>query len=141
MDREQLVAELGKAYGIRVDPDDPILVAALLNRGLLDEAIADLAVAVRASADRITAAAAQQVDGARETAASLVTRAGEWSAERLKMAAQEAGTDLVDRMREQADRAERAGRTALWAAWIIALSVTLAAAGAIGIWLAGSGHG
>jgi hypothetical protein len=83
---------------IRVDPDDPVLVAALLNRRLLDEAISAFEAAVRASADRITAAATPQVDGAKETAAAFVTRAGEWSAERLKIAAQEAGGDLVERI-------------------------------------------
>jgi hypothetical protein len=134
IDREQLAAELGKAHGIRVDPDDPVLVAALLNRRLLDEAIGALESAVRASADRITAAAALQVDGARETAAGLVTRAGEWSAERLTIAAQEAGADLVERIREQADRAERAGRAATRAAWIAFLVTALVVAGAAGFW-------
>ena len=134
IDREQLAADLSRAHGIRIDPDDPVLVAALLNRRLLDEAISALEAAVRASADRITAAAAQQVDGAKETAAILVTRAGEWSAERLRIAAQEAGADLVERISEQADRAERAGRAAMRAAWIAFLVTALVVAGAAGIW-------
>jgi hypothetical protein len=134
IDREQLAADLSRAHGIRIDPDDPVLVAALLNRRLLDEAISALEAAVRASADRITAAAAQQVDGAKETAAILVTRAGEWSAERLRIAAQEAGADLVERISEQADRAERAGRAAMRAAWIAFLVTALVVAGAVGIW-------
>jgi CHASE3 domain sensor protein len=134
IDREQLAADLSRAHGIRIDPDDPVLVAALLNRRLLDEAISALEATVRASADRITAAAALQVDGAKETAAILVTRAGEWSAERLRIAAQEAGTDLVERISEQADRAERAGRAAMRAAWIAFLVTALVVAGAAGFW-------
>jgi len=134
IDREQLAADLGRAHGIRIDPDDPVLVAALLNRRLLDEAISALEAAVRASADRITAAAALQVDGAKETAAILVTRAGEWSAERLRIAAQEAGADLVERITEQADRAERAGRAATRAAWIVFLVIALVVAGTAGFW-------
>jgi len=137
IDREQLAAELSKAHGIRVDPDDPVLVAALLNRRLLDEAISAFEAAVRASADRITAAAALQVDGAKETAAAFVTRAGEWSAERLKIAAQEAGGDLVERISEQADRAERAGRAATRAAWVAFLVTALIVAGAGGFWFGG----
>lgn len=137
IDRELLAAELSKAHGIRVDPDDPVLVAALLNRRLLDEAIGALEAAVRASADRITAAAALQVDGAKETAAAFVTRAGEWSAERLKIAAQEAGGDLVERISEQADRAERAERAATRAAWVVMFAVALSTVGACGFWLAG----
>lgn len=77
------------------------------------------------------------MDAAKETAAMFVTRAGEWSAARLKVAAQEAGIDLVDRMREQADRAERAGHAATLAAWIVVFAITLAAVGACGFWLAG----
>ena len=134
IDREQLAADLSRAHAIRIDPDDPVLVAALLNRRLLDEAISALEAAVRASADRITAAAALQVDGAKETAAILVTRAGEWSAERLRIAAQEAGADLVERISEQADRAERAGRAAVRAAWIAFLVTALVVAGAAGFW-------
>jgi len=49
----------------------------------MDQAIDRLESAVRVSVDRITVAAAQQMDGAKEIAASFVTRAGEWSAERL----------------------------------------------------------
>ena len=134
IDREQLAADLTRTHGIRIDPDDPVLVAALLNRRLLDEAISALEAAVRASADRITAAAALQVDGAKETAAILVTRAGEWSAERLRIAAQEAGADLVERISEQAVRAERAGRAAVRAAWIAFLVTALVVAGAAGFW-------
>ena len=137
IDRELLAAELSKAHGIRVDPDDPVLVAALLNRRLLDEAISALEAAVRASADRITAAAALQVDGAKETAAALVTRAGEWSAERLRIAAQDAGADLVERISEQADRAERAGRAATRAAWVAFLVTALTVASAGGFWFGG----
>ena len=109
----------------------------MLNRRLLDEAISALEAAVRASADRITAAAALQVDGAKETAAALVTRAGEWSAERLRIAAQDAGADLVERVSEQADRAERAGRAATRAAWVAFLVTALAVAGAAGFWFGG----
>ena len=69
IDRNALVSDLAKAYGVRVDVDDPILVAALLNRRLLDEAIAAMEAAVRASADRMTAASVQQTDAARQTAA------------------------------------------------------------------------
>ena len=38
IDRNALVSDLAKAYGVRVDVDDPILVAALLNRRLLEDA-------------------------------------------------------------------------------------------------------
>lgn len=136
IDREELVAELAKAHGIRIDPDDPVLTAAFLNRRLLDEAIARFEAAVRTSADRLTEATVQQVNGAQETAALLVTRAGEWSAERLKGAAAEASAIMLADVRREAARAEQASRMAIRAAWIIAGVSAVAMAGAAGFVLA-----
>jgi len=69
-----------------------------------------------------------QVDGAKDTAAILVTRAGEWSAERLRIAAQEAGADLVERISEQAERGRRAAMRTAWIAFsVTALVITGAA--------------
>ncbi len=143
IDREQLAADLAKVHGIRVDADDPVLTAALLNQQLLDEAIGRLEIAVRASADRITAAAAQQVDGAKEIAASLVMRAGEWSAERLRTAADEAGSALLGQVRQEVARAEQASRTVLRIAWLIGGVGAVTLSGVIGFLLAGLelGHG
>jgi hypothetical protein len=141
IDREQLVADLARVHSIRLDADDPVLVAALLNERLLDAAIARLDTAVRASADRITAAAAQQVDGAKGIAATFVTRAGEWSAERLRTAADEAGSALLLQVRQEVARAERASRTAVRIAWITGAMGAVALAGLAGFLLAGFGHG
>jgi hypothetical protein len=85
------------ADGVRLDADDPVLIAALLNQRLLDEAIGRLEAAVRASADRMTTAATRQMEGARDVAATFVTRVGEWSAERLQAAADEGWCRLTTR--------------------------------------------
>ena len=81
------------------------------------------------SADRITVAAAQQVDGGKEIAASLVTRAGEWSAERLKIAAEDAASALLVQARQEAARAERASQIAARIAWLMAGTGTVTLAG------------
>ena len=141
IDREQLAADLAKVHGIRVDADDPVLTAALLNQRLLDDAISRLETAVRASADRMTAAAAQQADGANEIAAMLVTRAGEWSAERLRAAADEMGNVLLGKLQREVAKAERASRTAVQVAWFIITVGMVALAGIIGFVVAGLGHG
>lgn len=141
IDREQLAADLARVHGVRLDSDDPVLVAALLNEQLLDAAIDRLDTAVRASADRMTAAAAQQVNGAKEIAATFVTRAGEWSAERLRTAADEAGSALLLQVRQEVARAERASRTAVRVAWITGAMGAVALAGFAGFLLAGLGHG
>jgi len=139
IDREQLAAELAKVHGIRIDADDPVLTAALLNQRLMDQAIDRLESAVRVSADRITVAAGQQMDGAKEIAASFVTRAGEWSAERLRAAVEEATSALLVQVRQNAARAERASRVALRIAWVVGGLGTIALAGTAGFLLAGFG--
>jgi len=141
IDREQLAADLARIHGVRLDADDPVLVSALLNQRLLDEAIVSLEAAVRTSADRITAAATQQMDGAKETAAAFVTHAGEWSAERLRTAADEAGAALLLQIREEVARAERASRTVVRVAWVIGAVGAVVLAGVAGFLLAAFGHG
>jgi CHASE3 domain sensor protein len=141
IDREQLVTELAKVHGIRIDADDPVLVSAILNQRLLDDAISRLETAVRASADRMTTAAVQQVDGAKEIAAVLVTRAGEWSAERLRTAADEMGNALLGLVQQEVAKAVRASRTAVQVAWFTVTVGTAALAGIIGFVVAGLRHG
>jgi hypothetical protein len=140
IDRAQLAAELGKAHGIRVDPDDPVLIAALLNRRLLDEAISALEAAVRASADRLSVASTQHIAAANQAASSLITEAGEWSAARLKAATEEAGSALLVQLHRETAKAERASRLAISAAWVITGISAIALAGMAGFILAGLGH-
>jgi hypothetical protein len=128
------------ADGVRLDADDPVLIAALLNQRLLDEAIGRLEAAVRTSADRITAAATQQMEGARDIAATFVTRAGEWSAERLQATADEAGGALLRQIREEVAKAERASRVALRITWVSGAVGAVAPAGIAGFLLACFGH-
>jgi hypothetical protein len=141
IDRDRLAADLAREHGVRVDPDDPVLTAALLNQRLLDEAIARLETVVMTSADRISTAATRQAEDARNVAASLVTRAGEWSAERLRAAAEEAGIALLAQIQREVLRAERAGRTAVRIAWVMGCLGAIALAGLAGFLSAASGHG
>jgi len=140
IDREQLVADIAKVHGIRIDADDPVVTAALLNQRLMNQAIDRLESAVRVSADRITVAAAQQMDAAKEIAASFVTQAGEWSAERLRTAAEEATSALLVQVRQNAARAQHASRIAVCIAWAMGGLGTIAIAGIAGFLLAGFGH-
>jgi hypothetical protein len=55
--------------------------------------------AVRASADRMTAASVQQTDAARQTAGLLITQAGEWSADRLRLAARDVSASMINEVR------------------------------------------
>ena len=69
------------------------------------------------------------MDGAKEVAASLATRAGDWSADRLRTAAEEPAGTLLVQVRQEAARAGRANQIATRIAWLMAgtATVTLAA--------------
>jgi hypothetical protein len=140
-DRERLIAELAKRHGTRIDPDDPILIGVLLNRQMIDDAAAVLQASVRELADRITAASLQHMKAAEQSAAALITQAGEWSAERLRSAAEEAGSALLLQVRQEVAAADRASRTAVRAAWTMGTVGAIALAGLAGFLLAGLGHG
>ena len=141
MERDRLIAEIAKETGIRLDSADPLLAAATTNRILLDEALAELQRAVRSSRDQVSAACLQQIEAAKTAAATLITDAGGWSAERLRDAAAEASNAVIERLREETAKAQRAGQIALRAAWATAIIGGLAVAAAAGFWLATISHG
>ena len=141
IDREQLAADLARTHGIRIEADDPILAAVLLNRRLLDEAIAALEAAVRVSADRMTAASLQQTDAARQAAGILITQAGEWSAGRLGDAAREAAAAVAAELETALARVDRSRRAAVSAAAVAVCGCAFTLAALLGIWLAGTCHG
>jgi hypothetical protein len=140
IDREELAAELARDHGIRIDADDPILVAALLNRRLLDEALMAIETAVNAAADRAAAASVQQTESARQIAGLLITQAGEWSADRLGVAAREASATMTAELTNilaRVDRSRRIGvRAALGAVCVSVLLLMLL----LGGWLTGTCH-
>jgi hypothetical protein len=78
---------------------------------------------------------------AEQSAAALITQAGEWSAERLRSAAEEAGSALLLQVRQEVAAADRASRTAVRAAWTMGTVGAIALAGLAGFLLAGLGHG
>ncbi len=137
IDRERLAAELAQAHGLRVDPDDPVLITALLNRRLLDEALIALDAAVRTAANQMSAGAAQQVEAARKTAAGLITDAGQWSADHLRATAVELSASIQKDLRAEVARAEAAARLAMRIAWLLGGITAVALAGFGGFWLAG----
>jgi hypothetical protein len=138
IDREELAAELARDHGIRIEADDPILVAALLNRRLLDEALLAIETAVNATSDRTAAAAIQQTETARQIAAALITQAGEWSADRLSLAAREASATMTAELGNILAKVDRSRRMAVRAALVaICVSVVLVTV-FLGRWLTGT---
>jgi hypothetical protein len=128
IDREELAAVLARDHGIRIEADDPILVAALLNRRLLDEALLAIETTVSAAADRAAIAAA------------LITQAGEWSADRLGVAAREASAMMTAELGNILARVDRSRRTAVRAALAAVCVFVLLLTVLLGHWLTGTCH-
>ena len=140
IDREELAAELTREHGIRIEADDPILVAALLNRRLLDEALLAIETAVSAAADRAATASHQQTETARHIAAALITQAGEWSAERLSVAAREASAMMTTELGNILARVDRSRRMAVRAAVAVVCVSVLLLTVLLAHWLTGTCH-
>jgi hypothetical protein len=140
IDREELAAELARNHGIRIEADDPILVAALLNRRLLDEALLAIETAVSAAADRAATASLQQTETARHIAAALITQAGEWSAERLSVAAREASAMMTTELGNILARVDRSRRMAVRAAVAVVCVSVLLLTVLLAHWLTGTCH-
>ena len=66
-----------------------------INRRLLNEALLAIETAVSAAADRAATASLRQTETARQIAADLITRAREWSADRLNGVAREASATMI----------------------------------------------
>jgi hypothetical protein len=141
MDRDRLIAEIASEHGIRLDQEDPIVVAAMINERLLEEAAAALRRSITAAADQLSAASVQHLEAAKNSAAALMTDAGAWVAERLKAAGAEASAAVLAQLRQETAKAERASHTAVRAAWVTAAIAALTLAGMAGFWFAGLGHG
>jgi CHASE3 domain sensor protein len=138
IDREELAAELSKNHGIRIEADDPIIVAALLNRRLLDEALLAIETTVNATSDRTAAAAVQQTETARQIAAALITQAGEWSGDRLSLAAREASATMTAELGDILARVDRSRRMAVRAALVAVCVSILLVTVFLGRWLTGT---
>lgn len=135
-------AELARAVQRGHLTDDPIrhvLEALALTLGALQEitetAGSEMEARVARICDQVTAAGVQQAETVKTTAASVISRAGEWSAERLKAAADEAARTVLQRITEEAERAERAARVARRATAVAILGCVAVLAGTVG-WFA-----
>jgi hypothetical protein len=136
MEVDQLIAEIARTTGLRLDKADPILAAAVINEVLLDRALVKLDRQVKIQADRVTAASTQAVSDAKKEAELLLTDAGEWIDGRMKRTSEAAAALLLAELRQEAQAAQKAGRTMVRTAWLIAIIGLVALSGAGGIVLA-----
>lgn len=136
MERDQLIAEVARTTGVRLDRSDPILAAAVVHEALLNEVLAKLDRQVTIQADRVTAASTQAVVDAKKEAEVLLTDAGEWLDVRMKAAGESAAALVLVESRKEVEAACEARRAMLRAAWFLVTVCLAALSGAGGILLA-----
>jgi hypothetical protein len=131
MQADQLIAEVARTTGVRLDKSDPILAAAVVHEALLNEALVKLDRQVTIQADRVTAASTQAIVDAKREAELLLTDAGTWIDGRMKAAGEAAAALVLAEVRQETQAAQKARRTIVRAAWMIAI-MCLAALSAVG---------
>jgi hypothetical protein len=136
MEADQLIAEIARTTGLRLDKADPILAAAVINEVLLDRALVKLDRQVKIQADRVTAASTQAVADAKKEAEMLLTDAGAWIDERMKAAGEAAAALLLVELRQETQAAQKARLAMVRAAWLMTIICLAALSGAGGIVLA-----
>jgi hypothetical protein len=136
MDREQLIAAVSRATGVRLDPADPVLAAATINEVLLDQALAKFDRQTKMHTDRMVAASTQMLVDAKKEAEALLTEGSVWAEGRIKAAGESAAAVVLADLRQETAKAERAHRAAVRVAWVTALVGLVILSGLGGIALA-----
>ena len=136
MERDQLIAEVARTTGVRLNKADPILAAAVINEVLLDRALVKLDRQVTVQADRITAASTQAVLDAKNEAELLLTDAGAWIDARMRAAGEAAAALVLAELRQETQAAQKAARTMVHAACSMVIISFVLLSGAGGIVLA-----
>jgi hypothetical protein len=136
MEADQIIAEIARTTGLRLDKADPILAAAVVNEILLDQALVKLDRQVKVQADRVTAASTQAVLDAKKEAALLITDAGEWIESKIKAAGETATKQIQAELQIEVQKAKDAERAAVRAALLTGFLGLAVLSGFVGILLA-----
>ena len=133
MQSDQLIAEVARTTGVRLDKSDPILAAAVVHEALLNEALVKLDRQVTIQADRVTAASTQAIVDAKKEAELLLTDTGTWIEGRMKAAGEAAASLVLAELRQETQAAQNVRLAMVRAAWsMVVLSLaTLSAAGGV----------
>lgn len=127
-----------RRQGVYVHQDDPVLEVASICELAMADSLKAIEASNRAAADRITAASVQHLQAAHEFAAALVTEAGTWAADHLRIAAAEIGASIKKEVQVEASRVTRAASLSVRLAWSVAAFFAAAFAAVAGFWLAGT---
>jgi len=136
MDRDELIAAVSRATGVRFDPADPVFAAATINEVLLDQALAKFDRQMKMHTDRMVATSTQMLVDVKKEAEALLTEGGVWAEVRIKAAGESAAAVVLADLRQETAKAERAHRAAVRVAWVTALVGLVILSGLGGIALA-----
>jgi hypothetical protein len=115
-------------------------VAALCDAAMSDTLTAIEGV-VKAAADRTSAAAAQTVDAAKESAEVVISQGAAFLVEQFRNIVCDATVTMLAELREETARATRASHLATRIAWGLASLAAISLAGIGGFLLSTLGHG
>jgi hypothetical protein len=110
MDREALIGLVEKKHHFRMDPNDPVFVLATISELMLADAKAEFQWILTTAMDQASAANVQAEAAARAKAEAIVTKAGEWAADRIK----EAGDQAAARIQAEAQKAHEDTAVVTW---------------------------
>jgi hypothetical protein len=134
MDRETLIGIVEKKHHFRVDPNDPVFMLATISEVILQEAREDLQKIVAEALTQTAAATMRTEAAARDKAEAIVTKAGEWAAERIREAGDTAATRILtdaQNLQIQSAIATKRTRRATIVAVVCSLAALAAAVSAI----------
>jgi CHASE3 domain sensor protein len=140
MDTRKLREALRK-QGIFVHESDPILDMAAICDAAMADTLKAIEGVVKAAADRTSAAAAQTVEASKTAGEAIINQGAAFLVEQFREAVRETAAAMVNELRQEAAKAERASRAAVRGAWAVGSVGATALAGVAGFLLAGLSHG
>jgi protein-disulfide isomerase-like protein with CxxC motif len=138
MDARELREALQK-QGTFVHEGDPILDAAVICQVAMADGLKTIESAVRAAADRASAAATQSVEASRKVGATIINDGASYLIEQFHVTAREVTAAMLAELRQEKMWTEQAQRTAIIAAWVTVCASACLVAGVTGFVLAGIG--
>jgi hypothetical protein len=138
MDARELREALQKR-GIFVHEGDPILDTAAICQVAMADGLKAIESAVRAAADRTSAAATQSVEASKKVGATIINDGATYLVEQFHVTAREVTAAILAELRQETMRTEQARRTAIIAAWIAVGASASVIADVAGFALAGIG--
>lgn len=142
MNLVQLIEAVRREHGVRLAPEDPVLVSVFLTEkvieALLTSGAAQIENAIRSGVAEIAAVESDARLRARDEAAMLITDARSTLVEQLKTTLAEAAELALARVREETQGAERMRKGARRYAGLAGVCAALTLAALVGWVLAGS---